>query len=75
MLPNLGSAAHCLKANTQETNIGWKGKIALFRRLAEKGSLGRRQTHVQNLTPKTLLCHEGFCRENHLERESESSSS
>ena len=34
MLPNLGSAAHCLKANTQETNIGWKGKIALFKRPA-----------------------------------------
>ena len=41
MLPSSGSAAHCWKANTQETSIGWRENVALFRWLAawEEGGL------------------------------------
>ena len=37
LLLNSGSAACCSKANTQEMSVGWKGKVALFRRLATWG--------------------------------------
>ena len=39
MLLNSGSAAHCLQANTWEISVGWKGKFALFRRLATWGKV------------------------------------
>ena len=37
MLLNSGPAAHCLQANTWEISVGWKGKFALFRKLATWG--------------------------------------
>ena len=40
VLLNSGSAAHCLKANTLETSVGRKGKVALFRRPAVWGEGG-----------------------------------
>lgn len=36
-LLNLSLAACCLKDNTTETSASWKGKCALFRRLATWG--------------------------------------
>ena len=37
VLPNPGLAARRLKANSQETSVGRKGKVALFRSLATGG--------------------------------------
>ena len=48
VLPKSGSAARCFTARIQETNTGWKEKVALLRRLV---NWGRRQTHVQKPLP------------------------
>ena len=37
MFPNSGSTACCSEADTWETIVDWKGKVALFRRLATWG--------------------------------------
>ena len=40
MLPNPSPAARRWKAHSQETSVGRKGKVALFRRLATGGEGG-----------------------------------
>ena len=77
MLHNSGSAARSLKANTRETSVDWKRKIAIFRRPAiwrEGGLMSENQLQRFCSTVKVFKGRKGkLITVNHLRRWSESS--